>query len=55
MERPKRPFLSLKTPTKDEPPPSEDEVVPPKKSLKDKIDFFEKTAVSKGGRDAGKF
>lgn len=52
MERPKRPFFSLKTPKKDEPPQDN---VPSKKSFKDKVDFFEKANVSEESQDAGKF
>jgi hypothetical protein len=52
MDRPKRPFFSLKTPKKDDPPQDN---VPQKKSFKDKVDFFEKTNVSEESQDAGKF
>jgi hypothetical protein len=53
MDRPKRPFFSLKTTKKDE--PSSQDKVPTKKSFKDKVDFFEKSTDSKDSQDAGKF
>lgn len=52
MDRPKRPFFSLKTPKKDESPQDN---VPSKKSFKDKVDFFEKAKDSDESQDAGKF
>lgn len=51
MDRPKRPFFSLKTPKKDESP--QDNV--PSKKFKDKVDFFEKAKDSDESQDAGKF
>ncbi len=53
MDRPKRPFFSLKTTKKDE--SSSQDKVPTKKSFKDKVDFFEKSNDSKDSQDAGKF
>lgn len=51
MDRPKRPFFSLKKPKKDEAPQDR---VPPEKSFKDKVDFFEKTTDSEDLHGAGK-
>lgn len=51
MDRPKRPFFSLKTPEKGE--PKDEDQGPSRKSFKDKINLFEKTAAS--SQDAGKF
>lgn len=51
MDRPKRPFFSLKTQTKDEQPQDD---VRPKKS-KNKVGDLEKTNKTRDDEDAGKF
>lgn len=51
MDRPKRPFFSLKTPEKGE--LKDEDQGPSRKLLKDKINVFEKTTVT--SQDAGKF
>lgn len=56
MDRSKRPFFALKSPKKEQLKQENDEELPKKKSVRDKVEkSFEKSANSEDSQNAGKF